>query len=212
LLASDLEDAVQRGASLQETLDLISESSDSEGQELIRLIKERRFYKRVLTLHDERPLEEGAEPELDAFRRASSKPQFRKRLRELVAERFAGVTAAKSGSNLSALSTERVNTTAEGLSKSTALLVDAPDPQYGSRTPLRIIPEPKRLERNYLTRAETGERVSEVWAQVHHRLMRFAAKGRVFCHPDLRDTVVAAIGPEDLRGLVREAISSAPPG
>ena len=83
------------------------------------------------------------------------------------------------------------------------ILCDCPNASHGSNEKLRFIPEPQRLLRNYLSRVEVGERVSEVWEQVFGRLMNIAAKGRVFCDPRVRDTLIAALGPDSIRDCVR---------
>ncbi len=67
---------------------------------------------------------------------------------------------------------------------------------------LRFIPEPQRLQKNFKARLNASERVSEVWQQVHFNLMNIASKGRVFCHPDIRDGVMAALGPDVINDAV----------
>jgi hypothetical protein len=58
---------------------------------------------------------------------------------------------------------------------------------------LRFALEPKRLMQNYSSRVELGEHVSEVWQQVYFRLMDIASKGRIYCHPEVRDAIMAAL-------------------
>ncbi len=92
------------------------------------------------------------------------------------------------------------------LQKPDRILCDCPNPPYGTKEKLRFLPEPERLQRNYLTRVEVGERVSEVWQQVYFKLMGIASKGRVYCDPLIRDTLMAALGPEAIRDTLREVV------
>jgi hypothetical protein len=62
------------------------------------------------------------------------------------------------------------------------------------------------LQQNYLTRIDVGDRVSEVWQQVFFKLMAIASKGRVFCHPGVRATVMAALGPDAIGNNVRTVV------
>ena len=57
-----------------------------------------------------------------------------------------------------------------------------------------------------MARVSVGDRVSEVWQQVFFKLMEIASKGRVYCHPDVRDTVMAALGPEGVGAALGETI------
>jgi hypothetical protein len=57
-----------------------------------------------------------------------------------------------------------------------------------------------------MSRSSTGTRISEAWHHVHFQLMSIAAKGRIFCHPDIRDSIMASIGPEGIEAIVRKQL------
>src|SRR5207302_2442817 len=82
-----------------------------------------------------------------------------------------------------------------------------PPLRTGSHEKLRFAVEPKRQLQNYAKRDEIGERVSEVWQQVFFPLMEIASKGRVYCHPGLRDVLMTALGPDRIRDAVNAAVT-----
>ena len=84
------------------------------------------------------------------------------------------------------------------------IICDCPEPVHGTSDILRFIPEPQRLQKNYFRRVKAGERVSEVWKQVYFKLMDIASKGRIFCHPDIKDTLMATLGPD----IIQECLES----
>lgn len=190
-----------------DVINFLEKYTDETGKMLIDLIKKRQFYKRILTIHEEiKASEEGKHSFLDLFRQAYSKSGFRESLHKELYEQFSQAAAAKSDSHSTMLTTDNISKAKEILFSPESILIDIPSPSYGSAMSLRLIPEPQRLQRNYLTRKETGERISEVWANVHHKLMRFASKGRIYCHPDIRETLMAVLRPEDIRNILDTAI------
>lgn len=192
-------DSDARKVTTEDILNLILEWTDDSGREMIGLLRTRRFYKRILTVHDERLLSETGESTWEKLQRVRSRRKFQNELRETILREFASFVSSGSYSKVSLLAEERTDCTMDILQKDNSILIDIPDPSYGTEKSLRIIPEPQRLQRNYLTRIDTGERISEVWSEVHHKLMRIAAKSRVFCHPDARNTLMAALKPEDIK-------------
>lgn len=196
-----------RPVQLNDILYLIERWTDESGKELIGLILKRRFYKRIFTLHDDMAFEEGRESRLDAFRHATGNIRFAERLQKNIKESFvAKASAIKGQSKFSQLGETDVDRTVELLERTGIILVDAPPPSFGGGRSLRILPEPQRLQRNYLTRVEMGQRISSVWSKVHHRLMRVASKGRLFCHPDIRDSLMAAVGPDEMAKLISSTV------
>ena len=107
---------------------------------------------------------------------------------------------------MSKLSPEKTNKTIEMLTTPKKIICDCPSPNYGTSDKLRFISEPQRLQQNYFTRGTTGERVSEVWNEIYFKLMNIASKGRVFCHPDIRDTLMAALGPTGINDCLIKMI------
>jgi len=186
---------------IDDMLNLIIGWSDSTGKELIRMIKDRKYYKRILTIHSEPSKEEnGKTTLLDRFRSASNKLRFQEILQSEIRKAFQSFLDESESRRESLLSHSKMDFALEMLEKPKTILCDCPDPSsvYGTTDKLRFIFEPKRLHHNYFIRSETGERISEVWNQVYFRLMNIVAKGRIFCHPDIRDTLMAGLGPQRL--------------
>lgn len=195
-------DSVAHRVSSDDIWDLIYEWTSDSGREMIALIRARKFYKRILTIHDERIPYDRGESTWEKLQRVRSRPNLQEELHDKITTEFATFVSSRSYSKVSLLAQDKTDQTKVALEKENAILIDIPDPSYGSEKSLRIMPEPERLQRNYLTRIDTAERISEVWSQVHYQLMRIAAKSRVFCHPDARDTLMAALKPEDIRTLL----------
>lgn len=190
----------------EKVLEFIGKWSDDSGKEMINLLRSRKLYKRILTIHEERLPQNGRESTWTKLQKLHDRTKFQKDLCQAIEQEFARFIASGNFSKTSLLAIEKTDYTAEILQKENSILVDIPDPSYGAEKSLKVIPEPQRLQRNYLTRITTGERISEVWAQVHHNLMRIAAKSRIYCHPDIRDTLLAAISPQNVRKIVDDML------
>jgi hypothetical protein len=143
---------------------------------------------------------------VDQFREKSGKKGFAAELQSKVRELLIARLTQVKGPSASALAAERADEVVSLLDQPGRIFCDCPSPPYGSNEILRFIPEPERLQRNYFSRVEVGERVSDVWQQVFFRLMNIAAKGRVFCDPRIRDTVMAALGPDPIRGALKSLL------
>lgn len=184
---------------VDDMLKFIEKMTDEDGKKIIDMIRNRNYYKRMFTIHSESPTERGKKEFLDEFRQSMKNPQFQDNLQKLIASRFEDYIRITDNPKVSLLSPDKNDKTVEMLSKPKMILCDCPTPIYGTKDNLRCIPEPQRLQKNYFLRSNTGERVSEVWAQVFYSLMNIAAKGRIFCHPEVRDSLMAAIGPEGIK-------------
>lgn len=195
-----------RRITTEDVLGLISKWTDDSGREIIGLLRNRKFYKRILTIHDERLPNEPGESTWEKLQRVRDRRKLQDELHDTIQREFANFLSSRNYSKVSLLAEDKTDFTMAILQKDNSILIDIPDPSYGAEKSLKIIPEPQRLQRNYLTRINTGQRISEVWVQVHHKLMRIAAKSRVFCHPDARDTLMAALGPEDIKNLLNGII------
>jgi len=196
-----------RVVTANDVLGLVEEWTSDVGKDIVKNIKARNYYKRLITIFRESaPDASGQKPFLDHFREACGKPDFndavQKRIRGLLETHLGQVE----GPAASALAPSRRDEALRILEEPGKILCDCPEAPYGSNEKLRFIPEPQRLQHNYLPRADVGERVSEVWEQVFFRLMNIAAKGRVFCDPRVRDTLMAALGPDSIRSCVHEVV------
>lgn len=187
-------------------LNLIAEWADNSGKEIIELLRQRRFYKRILTIHDERLPDEPGESTWEKLQRVRDRRKLQDELHEKIKTEFISFISSGSYSKVSLLAKDKTDLTMTILEKENTILVDIPDPSYGAEKSLKIMPEPQRLQRNYETRLDTSQRISEVWAGIHHKLMRIAAKSRIFCHPDARDTLMAVLKPEDIKAILNSTI------
>lgn len=189
----------------EKVLHLVEKRTNAIGIELLSLIHLRKYYKRIYSLHRETSLEVGKKSELEKFRECCAKQDFQEKLQAKILEKLTSLRSATMPRS-SVQSPERVDFVAKELLKPMRILCDAPSPSQGATHPLKFIPEPERLRKNHRTRLKAGERVSEVWQHVHYTLMDIAAKGRIFCHPDIRDTLMAALGPDHIHSAVQAAI------
>jgi HD superfamily phosphohydrolase/tRNA A-37 threonylcarbamoyl transferase component Bud32 len=192
---------------LDQILELINQFTDDGSKELIELIQARSYYKRIFTIHYN-PSDNGAPNSLlNKFRNAIKKADFNKKLQEKILKEYLDFLSHTHYDKVSLLSPEVTDITIERLKLPNQILCDAPEPSYGTeKNILRFIPEPHRLQRDYKTRKEAGNRVSEVWKQVYNRLMNITAKGRVYCHPEIRDNLMAALGPDDIRKIINKIV------
>lgn len=193
---------------INDVLDLIENWTDEPGKVITKMIKLRSYYKRILTVRNEpdKSVEKGRETFLDRFRAVHRKPSFQDELQKAIIEKFKVFLAHNSYSKTSLLAADRTEKTQEILSMPQIIICDCPKPVYGTDDALRFIPEPQRTHRNYFTRSGIGQRVSEVWNEIYFELMKIAAKGRVFCHPDIRDTLMAALSPEEIQECLEKVI------
>jgi len=191
-----------RTVTLADVLDFFEKRVDKNGQELIHLLRARRYYKRLYTVHEERE----ARIQLTDFRAAARGGGFGERLRALLRKRFEALLNARQEPGNSLLTPEKGERALTLLAEPNAILCDAPRPSIGAENNLFFVPEPRRLEKNLNRRHASGERVSAVWNRVHEQLMSIAAKGRVFCHPDIRDPLMALLSPADIEDCILEAM------
>lgn len=199
-------DTTVKNVTINDILDLIFKWTDEPGQEMVKMVMNRLFYKRILTIHYDKSEEEGKPSFVDRFRNVYKKSDFSKRLQTKIREKYIDFLAHTTLPKVSLLSPEITEKTSESLFEPGKIICDVPPPNYGisDQNLLRFIPEPQRLQNNYYSRINVGDRVSEVWNQVYFKLMNIVSKGRVFCHPELRDCLMATIGPQ----IVRETLES----
>jgi len=204
-----LQKSISVSTSISDILDLIYEWTDDKGKELIKMIKERNYYKRILTIHDEEAAEKGKATLLMKFRNTYKKEGFQETLQTEIKQAFLQYTDSISpDAKVSSMAPKYIDNTIKMLSDSKNIICDCPIPNYGSDRSLEIIPEPKRQLKQYLTKKSSGQRVSELWNEVYYKLMNMAAKGRIFCHPDIRDTLMSSIGPEVIKNCLTATINS----
>ncbi len=194
--------------SVEDILSFISDNTDENGQEFIRLIRNRNYYKRIYTIHSEWPVVDSSKQLIDKFRACCQRPNFQELLQAEIERRFIQYLNLTHLPKMSLLAPSKTNKVLEYLSKPSQILCDAPESSTGTSSLLKFIPEPQRLQNNYASREKAGERVSEVWQKVHFSLMSIAAKGRVFCHPEIRDSIMAVLGPQGIKESIESTITS----
>lgn len=195
---------------IYDLFNLIEKWTDDTGKELIQMVKNRDYYKRILTIHSYSNIlqEKGMKSLLDQFRQTYNKIGFQDKLQKKILERFENyIFHTQHLPKVSVLARDRTNKVIEILSTPKKIFCDCPEPTYGTLEKLKFIPEPKRLQKNYFIRSKVGERISEVWNEVHFNLMNIAAKGRVFCYPEIRDTLMTALGPDGIKECLESVIS-----
>jgi len=198
---------IPKRISVFDVLELMKKWTVDEGKELIDMISKRQYYKRILTIHDDERPPTGVKPFIQKFRDAQKRPRFNDRLRKYLTESFVEFTRNRVVEN-SYFRFEDKDNILSLLSKPHIILTDSPDPSYGGLDVLNIIPEPQRLYKNYFSRVKISEKASTVWNDVFFQLMNIAAKARIFCHPDVRNPLMATIGLEGIRLAVEEAVES----
>jgi hypothetical protein len=169
------------------------------------MLKKRYYYKRILTIHSE-PIKQNVPDLLTKFRSASSKSVFNMKLTQNIMRKYEHFIATTHYPKVSLLKPEITNNTIELLRAPLPILCDCPTPIFGIEESLQFIPAPRRLLKNYSNRTTFGERVSEVYNQVYFSLINIAAKGRIFCRPEIRDPLLSALGPEMIKKAVEETI------
>ncbi|MDO9530257.1 MAG: hypothetical protein Q7J27_14025, partial [Syntrophales bacterium] len=191
-------------------LEFLSKWTMEEGNRLISMILNRNYYKRILTIHADYKKEEvGKETVLGKFRRHYNDHNFQGSLQKLILLRYNNfIVSTGYPRETSILSEEHTNRVAQLLKNPNMILCDCPDPRYGTEKKLRVIAEPQRLRKNYSERFNNVERISEVWNEIHFNLMNIAAKGRIFCHPEIREDIMIALGPNGIQECVEQAMNS----
>jgi HD superfamily phosphohydrolase len=191
--------------SVESVLDLLARYASDDGKQLLAMIQARRFYKRLVTVHSHPELD-GSTSLLSRFRNLHHRHDFDSELQAEIKKRFEAFKTAAVGPQPTVLTEQNTDWVLEELDKPGRILCDCPTPRTGSQEKLRFAIEPKRRLQNYAIRVEVGERVSEVWQQVYSRLMDIASKGRVYCHPKIRDALMAALGPSGIQSALKKVI------
>lgn len=189
----------------------IKKFSNPSGKELINQILDRTYYKRILTIH-QNTKDENEREIIEDYRSLvkTKRSQLNKILQERIKYYYQDTIQKLDPSyRVSALSFEITNETIALLDKPYMILCDAPEPSLGikGKTP-RFIPEPQRLQYNYAIRKSVGIKVSDVWDEEYSKLMNIAAKGRIFCHPNIRNNIMAALNPMIIQKSLEESIKA----
>lgn len=202
--------------SIKHMLILIEQRSDDTGKKLIKMIRERRYYKRILTIHKGEMFENNINI-YDIFMGLvhNYKKAFQVKLAEELIKKFTinlqikKEELTRNGKKIETitLSPMRINEVIEKLKNTDTLpiICDAPEKNLGGKDPLRLIPEPHKLRHNYKDRISIGTHISDVYNKIYIDLMEHSASCRIFCHPKIRDTLLNLLTPDDIKACIMEA-------
>ncbi len=194
--------------SVEAVYSILVKHTDDVGKDIIGLLRQRRYFKRILTVHRKKPLEDEKDNILDLLRNKIDDAAFHVDFQKDIRIAYNQLKSAPESATISSYAHQKHDNTIEALTKDGMVLLDFAKMPPGSDKSLRIIPEPKRLQHNYLERSVTSSEISGVWTTVHHRLMRLVCKGRVYCHPDLADSLMTVLGPKTIRDILEKRLFS----
>lgn len=184
----------------------IFHKTSKAGKKIIKKIRNRDYYKRIHTIHF-KPGDKSRPKLLITLRRVSRKPSFSELVRKHLLEALRNYKAQQ----------EPITTALSAKSKEKALLIlaqplsilcDFPKPVYGfdEKKEINIIAEPQRLQYDYSRMEEINQRISNVFNDMHFKLMEMTAKGRIFCHPKIRNVLRVALSNDIIQGCVEKAL------
>ena len=213
--ANEFNNFIFNGNTYNFTLDyllkIIIDNVEVSHKGLLTQLLNRDYYKRILTVHHNTKDENNREI-ITEFRDLVKNKQdkLNEKLQEIITKKYYEVvTTMESTQKISTLSPTITNKTLEFLKDPNMIICDAPKPSLGmkGKTP-RFIPEPQRLQYKYNKRREVGNIVSEVWENEYSNLMEIATKGRIYCHPEIRNNLMAALSPRQIQEALELAMKS----
>lgn len=196
---------------LDKLLNIITENVDVDRKTLLNKLSKRDYYKRILTVHHntKNDIDREILPKFQELVK-NKRNELNSKLQKILVEKYSEVITRMDDRNkVSSLSPNITNKTLELLKEPNMIICDAPEPSFGmkGKTP-RFIPEPQRLQFKYKKRIEVGNIVSEVWEKEYFKLMEIAAKGRIYCHPEIRNNLMAALSPKQFQESLEQAMKS----
>lgn len=193
--------------SIDDILTLIEQRTKENGKILINMVRERRFYKRIFTIHRGKESKEKIFYNNFAIKVRNLKEDFQIKLTQKIKEAYSYLLPEerKKSDSLS-LNEISANKVIEALNNPNSIISDSPEPNPGGKELLRLIPEPNRLRQNLDTRVDLGGRISGIYHKIYEKLMIHASKGRLFCHPDIRDRLLSVLSPTIIKKCINETI------
>ncbi len=170
---------------------------------IIDMIIRRNYYKRIFTIKSEKEDSQisGSEIFLEEYRRKKTDDSFQKNLREQIRAKFKEKN--QTYVNKKIIKEEQIKKTLTILNHQSSLICDYVDPKLGIESKnqtLKIIPEPKYSYKNIKYHN------SEVFKQVYGKLINIVSKGRIFCHPEIRDTLMQVLTLNDINDCIKDAL------
>ncbi len=185
-------------------LKFIAARGDETSKSMVALLRGRKIYKRIITVHQ--PGDLGPDQGQSQYARIVEKgrsfmPRFRRALREAF-ER----NRDKTQTSMSPLKPGEAATVTSMLETEEALLLDIPTVKYGSPMELCIIPELEGLKRNDDAKMHASDEIARAWRKAYGDLMVSTSKIRIYCHPDISDKLTAVLGYEGLNDTLTKAL------
>jgi len=195
---------VSLDAYTEDILEFIATRGDETSRRLVSLLRERRIYKRIITVHQAG--DSGAEEGRSQYARIRQKGgAFVSRFRRALLEAFER-NRDKTKRSISPLKPGEAAAVTQMLSTEEALLLDIPTVKFGSPMDLCIIPELEGLKRNDDAKMHASAEMARVWRKTYGDLMASTSKIRIYCHPDISDKLTAVLGYEELNDALNTAL------
>jgi HD superfamily phosphohydrolase len=188
----------------EQILQFLYAQGDDFSKELVTLIRDRRLYKRIITIHRKTDIRHGDRNVYEEVAKHSS------RIQELLGQQLLSSFQEKRDKQidtLSAPSDEDSELVTEILEKGHGILVDVPSTRYGSELSLCVIPELEYLRKNYEAKMKASHVMADVWREVYGNLMDSICKARVYCHPVIRDPLTSVLNYEDFNEALKKVLS-----
>jgi len=189
----------------------LHEKTDAEGKSLLRMICERRLFKRLLVLSSGRTqdlwhgLVELAKDASCAELINLQNEVQRGLIRVLSAQKARAET--EPGRTVSALAPDVIEAVEAMDTRGDVLfLVDIPRQRPGSQVELCYLPEHRRGAPFVARSEKAGLEYSKIWADLSESLLASIGKVRVFCHPVISDTAEAGLSRGDIEGVLGTAL------
>lgn len=190
-------------------LDWFSEKSSLAGKELINMIINRSLFKRILVISQSKNTE--LWNKITKFRRKYDWEDVVNLQKAIEARIIHNIQAIDDTRRriTSVLADEAIDKLTELSSKGTILvIVDIPKERPGSDIKLEYLPETERREMVEEWKNPTSLEDSVIWTKLHDHFLESVGKIRIFCHPEIRDTVKAGIKQSELEIFVNESLEA----
>lgn len=170
----------------------------------ISLIKERKIYRRIITIH--RVISDPTGTSQDVYTRIEkSKKRFLPKFRKELLNSFER-NRAKSLISINVPGDTEVSKVFDMLEQEYSILVDIPKTKYSSPMDLCVIPELEGLKRNDDAEMIASHIMGNVWRTVYSKLIDSISKIRIYCHPDIRNTLTSVLGFEELNDVLIKSL------
>lgn len=191
---------------IDDILNLIYQRTSENGKKLLNMVKRRNYYKRIYTIHPRKTKENLKGKFYIDFEGyvLNKKSKFQSKLAKNLKKKFIeSLTEVRVKDKSATLYEANTNEVVKALDEPLSIICDIPIIDEKDDE-IRLIPEPNKFRQNYETRNKIGEKISDVYHDIYNQLMVKTCKGRIFCHPKIRDVLLRVLTPN----LIKECISS----